>query len=209
MRLSPLMIIFTSNNPMFYGKSHHLDRRGQPQFVEDIGLVRKNPEAGYNYENYPWAGWNLMGNPFACNAYLGGSNYQSYNYYPSRFRLVFSTNGNENDNENENFAFISDGQIIISGAQNATVQVVDMLGRVVVSRITVGANAQWGGGLFQRGTTTDQDYYGAYREGEGGPLINLPSHGQTDDQSAPIGGGALLLVGFGTAYLATKKRRKD
>ena len=58
--------------------------------------------------------------------------------YASRFRLVFSANNvNENDNENESFAFISDGNIIISGAQNATVQVVDMLGRVVVSRNSV------------------------------------------------------------------------
>ena len=55
--------------------------------------------------------------------------------YASRFRLVFSANNvNENDNENTEFAFIAEGNIIINGAQNATVQVMDMLGRVVVTK---------------------------------------------------------------------------
>ena len=76
----------------------------------------------------------------------------------------------------------------------------------IVLGISMAANAQWGGGLFQRGASMDQDYYGANRDGEG-PLINLPSHGQTDDQAAPLGGGALLLIGFGAAY-AMKKRSK-
>lgn len=47
----------------------------------EVPMDPENPDAGYNYENYPLAGWNLVGNPFACDAYLGGSNYQSYNYY--------------------------------------------------------------------------------------------------------------------------------
>jgi hypothetical protein len=49
--------------------------------------------------------------------------------YPSRFRLVFSTN--ENDNENENFAFISNGELIVNG--EGTVQVIDVLGHVLYS----------------------------------------------------------------------------
>ena len=41
-----------------------------------------------------------------------------------------------------------------------------------------------------------------------GPMINLPgSHGTTNDESAPLGGGALLLIGFGAAY-AMKRRKK-
>lgn len=54
--------------------------------------------------------------------------------YASRFRLVFSANGNT-DNENEEpFAFISNGNIIVAGDYaNATLQIVDMLGHVVVS----------------------------------------------------------------------------
>ena len=52
--------------------------------------------------------------------------------YPSRFRLVFSTINNENEDENENFAFISNGQIVITGdACNASLQVIDMMGRIV------------------------------------------------------------------------------
>lgn len=50
--------------------------------------------------------------------------------YASRFRLVFNAN---NDNESEDsFAFVSNGQLIVNG--EGTLQVIDMLGRVIVSR---------------------------------------------------------------------------
>ena len=52
--------------------------------------------------------------------------------YPSRFRLVFSAINNGNDNDNENFAFISNGQIILTtDACDASLQVIDMMGRIV------------------------------------------------------------------------------
>ena len=55
--------------------------------------------------------------------------------YASRFRLVFS--GKEADGPSsgsETFAFINNGNIIITGAEaGATLQIVDMTGRVVVS----------------------------------------------------------------------------
>ena len=55
--------------------------------------------------------------------------------YASRFRLVFS--GNEADGPSTSsgtFAFINNGNIIITGAEaDATLQIVDMQGRVVVS----------------------------------------------------------------------------
>ena len=50
--------------------------------------------------------------------------------YASRFKLVFG-NENENQNENEDFAFISDGNLIITGT--GTLQVIDMLGHVLVN----------------------------------------------------------------------------
>jgi len=52
--------------------------------------------------------------------------------YESRFKLVFSTI----DYEDENFAFISNGQIILTGvdACDASLQVIDMLGRVISNR---------------------------------------------------------------------------
>ena len=46
--------------------------------------------------------------------------------YASRFKLVFSAN------ENEDFAFIANGEIIVNGS--GTVQVIDMLGRIIVQR---------------------------------------------------------------------------
>lgn len=53
-----------------------------------------------------------------------------YTDYASRFRLVFATGNNSNDS---NFGFISDGNIIITDNTNATVQVIDALGRILVS----------------------------------------------------------------------------
>ena len=52
--------------------------------------------------------------------------------YKSRFRVVFSASGNDNESENTEFAFISDGNII--GHGTGTLQVIDMLGRQLLSR---------------------------------------------------------------------------
>ena len=78
----------------------------------------------------------------------------------------------------------------------------------IVLGMTLGAVAQkQGGGLFgmgeQRGYMTEQEDY--YR---GTGMLNLPNtHGETGDTPAPLGTGALLLIGFGAAY-ALKKRQK-
>ena len=81
----------------------------------------------------------------------------------------------------------------------------------IVLGMTFGASAQYfsdngqaqGGGLFSRGET---------RDGEAGgndfssPL--LPAHGQNGNQdAAPLGSGALLLIGFGAAYAMSKKKK--
>jgi len=59
--------------------------------------------------------------------------------YASRFRLVFDANAGNNET-NEEFAFISDGDIVITNNGEATLQVIDMLGRIVSSQ-TVNGNA--------------------------------------------------------------------
>ena len=54
--------------------------------------------------------------------------------YASRFKLVFSVCGDA-DGDDENFAFISNGNIVIIGADaHATLQIVDVLGHVLVSK---------------------------------------------------------------------------
>ena len=50
--------------------------------------------------------------------------------YASRFKLVFGVKDNETEAA-ENFAYISNGEIIISNEGRATLQVVDVLGRIV------------------------------------------------------------------------------
>ena len=84
----------------------------------------------------------------------------------------------------------------------------------VVLGMTLGASAQYfakndaqpnqGGGLFGRGMVSDEIFYGA--AGNGLPL--LPLHNQDGDQDAPLGSGALLLIGFGAAYAASKRRKE-
>jgi len=54
--------------------------------------------------------------------------------YESRFRLVFATNCEDADGDDETFAYVSNGEIVITGvgdACNASLQIVDMTGRVI------------------------------------------------------------------------------
>ena len=53
--------------------------------------------------------------------------------YESRFKLVFVCGdaNDDNDGDNDTFAFISNGNIIVNGT--GTVQVIDMMGRIIVS----------------------------------------------------------------------------
>jgi hypothetical protein len=63
----------------------------------------------------------------------------------------------------------------------------------------------WGnGGLFGMGNLFT-------REGEGGALgLSLPtSHGESEDQGAPLGSGIAVLMGLGAAYLVGKRRKED
>lgn len=79
------------------------------------------------------------------------------------------------------------------------------------------AQSQNGGGLFQYGGVSDEEYYygsiwfaldqNNNFQRDGDLLPGLPGHGQTDNQDAPLDGGALLLIGFGAVY-ALRKRQK-
>lgn len=73
-------------------------------------------------------------------------------------------------------------------------------------------SAYYGGGLFGRGAVSDEMYYGAgfgqQRLLNNGGLPNLPNgHDLEGDQPAPVGSGAWLVIGFGTAYLIRKRRK--
>lgn len=77
----------------------------------------------------------------------------------------------------------------------------------IVLGMTIGAFAQQGGGLFGMGPQRNS-YENQYEETRTGGLLSLPgTHGTNDDAPAPLGTGALLLIGFGAAY-ALKKRQK-
>ena len=52
--------------------------------------------------------------------------------YASRFKVVFAC-GDAND-DNEDFAFFSNGNLVVMSEAPATLQVIDMMGRIIVSR---------------------------------------------------------------------------
>ena len=77
----------------------------------------------------------------------------------------------------------------------------------IIFGLGIGVYAQ--GGLFQYGAVSDEEYYGAGDRGGGtAPLLGLPSHGQTDNQTAPLGSGIAVLLGLGGAYLLAKRRKE-
>ncbi len=71
---------------------------------------------------------------------------------------------------------------------------------------TFADNNNQGGGLFQRGATTEEmDYVNR----DGMPV--LPMHGSSTNQDAtsPVGSGIAVLLGLGAAYLVGKRRKED
>ena len=78
----------------------------------------------------------------------------------------------------------------------------------VILGISLSVNAQYlGGGLFERGDVTDEEFYGAggLREADY-PLF--PKHEQPGNQDAPLGGGILVLAGLGAAYALSKRKEE-
>lgn len=53
--------------------------------------------------------------------------------YSSRFRLVIKANGIDENKTNDDFAFFNGSEWVVTNANNATIQIIDMMGRVVVS----------------------------------------------------------------------------
>lgn len=71
----------------------------------------------------------------------------------------------------------------------------------IVIGIAASAMAQNpGGGLFGKGETEATTQSSEL----GGPC--LPPHNQNTNQPAPLGSGALLLIGFGAAYAISKRK---
>jgi len=75
--------------------------------------------------------------------------------------------------------------------------------------MTTFADGNQGGGLFQRGASTEQNTAWGDRTNTN-PL--LPNHGLGTNQDAnetPVGTGIALLAALGGAYLVAKKRREE
>ena len=64
----------------------------------------------------------------ACPTYSFNANTSDY---ASRFKLVFSVKDTEPAEVTDTFAFISNGEIIISNEGRATLQLIDMMGRII------------------------------------------------------------------------------
>ena len=78
---------------------------------------------------------------------------------------------------------------------------------------------QAGGGLFNRGEIghsgydRNSPYWSPFYLPEHGGIFNgdsdLDPGPDPNDPPAPLGGGALLLVGFGAAYAMTKRKKEN
>ena len=76
----------------------------------------------------------------------------------------------------------------------------------LVLGLSIAATAQSEGGLFHRGNSTETEERGFAK---GGLTPALPGeHGLSGNQPAPLGSGALLLIGFGAAYALSTKNKK-
>ncbi|MBQ3709088.1 MAG: InlB B-repeat-containing protein [Bacteroidales bacterium] len=99
-----------------------------------ITVNTENVEMGYLHlvDNMTGADIDLLNTPsYTFNARIDD--------YTSRFKLVFSANGMNNENGNDDFAFLSNGQLIIANDGEATLQVVDITGRVLSSEVINGS----------------------------------------------------------------------
>ena len=56
------------------------------------------------------------------------------NDYESRFKLVFAAGSSTGSEASETFAFFANGELIVSNEGEATLQVVDMTGRILSSQ---------------------------------------------------------------------------
>ena len=99
-----------------------------------ISVNAEDVEMGYLHliDNMTGADIDLLSTPsYTFNA--------STTDYASRFRIVFAGNSvNEFDTE-DNFAFISNGQVIVNNEGFATLQVIDITGRIISSEIINGS----------------------------------------------------------------------
>ena len=73
--------------------------------------------------------------------------------------------------------------------------------------MTTFAEGNPGGGLFQRGASTEEMEY-ANRDVA---MPVLPTHGLQNnyDATGPVGSGIAVLLGLGAAYLVGKRRKED
>lgn len=82
---------------------------------------------------------------------------------------------------------------------------------VVLLGMNFGAVAQiGGGGLFGLGESSmDNSSLWYFDLNRTSGLLDLPQeHGLPDDQNAPLGSGALLLIGFGAAYAGLYRKKQ-
>ena len=82
----------------------------------------------------------------------------------------------------------------------------------IILGLSIGGFAQ--GGLFGYGEVSNDGLFVIAwnnlddRTGSDPLMPGMPDHGQSNNQTAPLGSGALLLIGFGAAYALKKKSKK-
>ena len=101
-----------------------------------------NYTLGFDFNSWETSYLHLIDNKTGADIDLQAAPCYSFNAkttdYESRFKLVFRANGIEEYNAENSFAYFNGEEIVITEYKaNALLQVVDMMGRVVVSRDSV------------------------------------------------------------------------
>lgn len=86
----------------------------------------------------------------------------------------------------------------------------------IVLGVTFGATAQQSSQFFDKGQqqpANNGGFFGGSRGNDskipGAPVTpGLPGHEETGDSDAPLGSGAMLLIGLGAAYAVRKRKNK-
>ena len=123
---------------------------GKDYAVANAGNVGEMPVAfkaenngsytlNFNSENVSFNYLHLIDNMTGVDTDLLSTPYYTFNAqttdYANRFKLVFATGNNNEDN----FAFFSNGSFVISNEGEATLQVVDVTGRILMNETIIGS----------------------------------------------------------------------
>ena len=122
--------------------------------------------------------------------------FADWNSYEQGWFLFNLFNSNPDEQDETNAGLFEDNEV------NA------MMWNNVIEAPTSVINYE-GGGLFGRGKSMYTGVGNGFRDGQGIGLFLPGGHGTSNDESAPLGSGVVVLLGMGAAYLVSKRHKEN